>query len=280
VPERTADAGAVGARGAGPHGAGTGPVGGRAVAARAALARIRPRGRLALVGTGPGTLDLMTPRAVAELRRASVVVCLGRSRDELGDLFRVGTRVLPGKPGEGAESAWEAIRQARRGHAVAVAIPADPGMHELTSLLLDLAGDDLDVVEVPGITAGVASAAILGAPLGSSHAVIIPAEHTPWPVTEAQLRAAAGADLVLTFCAPPDHLAGQRLGAVLTILREYRPPDTPVAVVRDAHRVDQRIHLTTLGDLQDRELAGQSMLVVGSSHTRVVAGRMVTREES
>jgi cobalt-precorrin 5A hydrolase/precorrin-3B C17-methyltransferase len=274
VPERTADAGA------GPRGAGAGPVGGRGVAARAALARIRPRGRLALVGTGPGTLDLMTPRAVAELRRASVVVCLGRSRDELGDLFRVGTRVLPGKPGEEAESAREAVRQARQGQAVAVAIPADPGMHELTSLLLDLAGDDLDLVEVPGITAGVASAAILGAPLGSSHAVIIPAERTPWHVTEAQVRAAASADLVLTFSVPPGHPAGRRLGTVLSILREHRPARTPVAVVRDAHRVDQRIQLSTLGELADRELDEQSMLVVGSSHTKVVAGRMVTRDES
>jgi cobalt-precorrin 5A hydrolase/precorrin-3B C17-methyltransferase len=163
---------------------------------------------------------------------------------------------------------------------VAVAIPADPGIHELTSLLLELAGDDLDVVEVPGITAGVASAAILGAPLGSSHAVITPAEHTPWPVTEAQLGAAAAADLVLTFCVPPGHPAGRRLGAVLSILREHRPAATPVAVVRDAHRVDQQVHLTTLGDLADRELAEQSMLVVGSSHTKVVAGRMVTREEN
>jgi len=274
VPERTADAGA------GPRGAGAGPVGGRGVAARAALARIRPRGRLALVGTGPGTLDLMTPRAVAELRRASVVVCLGRSRDELGDLFRVGTRVLPGKPGEEAESAREAVRQARQGQAVAVAIPADPGMHELTSLLLDLAGDDLDLVEVPGITAGVASAAILGAPLGSSHAVIIPAERTPWHMTEAQVRAAASADLVLTFSVPPGHPAGRRLGTVLSILRAHRPARTPVAVVRDAHRVDQRIQLSTLGELADRELDEQSMLVVGSSHTKVVAGRMVTRDES
>jgi cobalt-precorrin 5A hydrolase/precorrin-3B C17-methyltransferase len=252
----------------------------REAGASVTLARVRPRGRLALVGTGPGALDLMTPRAVAEVRRASVVVCPGRCLDELGDLFRVGTRVLPGKPGEEAESAREAVRQARQGHAVAVAIPADPGMHELTSLLLELAGDDLDVVEVPGITAGVASAAILGAPLGSSHAVITPAEHTPWPVTEAQLRAAAGADLVLTFCAPPGHPAGQRLAAVLSILREYRPAHTPVAVVRAAHRVDQRTHISTLGDLVERELAEQSILVVGSSHTKVVAGRMLTREES
>jgi len=198
----------------------------------------------------------------------------------LGDLFRVGTRVLPGKPGEEAESAREAVRQARQGQAVAVAIPADPGMHELTSLLLDLAGDDLDLVEVPGITAGVASAAILGAPLGSSHAVITPAERTPWHVTEAQVRAAASADLVLTFSVPPGHPAGRRLGTVLSILREHRPARTPVAVLRDAHRVDQRIQLTTLGELTDRELAEHSMLVVGSSHTKVVAGRMVTRDES
>jgi cobalt-precorrin 5A hydrolase/precorrin-3B C17-methyltransferase len=247
--------------------------------AAVAVARVRPRGRLALIGTGPGPRDLVAPRAVAELRRASVVACPGRSADELGDVFRAGTRVLAGKPGEDEECGREAVRHAREGHAVAIAFPADPGMHALASLVLDLAGDDVDLVEVPGVTAGLASAAVLGAPLGSSHTVIAPGEHTPWPVTEAQVRAAAEADLVVTFCVPPGNPAGQRLRAVLSIMRQHRPGHTPVAVVRDPYRADHRVQLGTLADLEAGELAERSVLVVGSSHTRVVAGRMVTRED-
>jgi cobalt-precorrin 5A hydrolase / precorrin-3B C17-methyltransferase len=131
----------------------------RSAGARVAVARVRPRGRLALVGTGPGPRDLLTPRAARELRRAAVVVGLGQSLDHVGDLLGAGTRVLSGPPGEEGDRAREAVRQARLGRAVAVAFPADPGMRAVASLLLDLAGDDIDVVQVPGITADLACGA-------------------------------------------------------------------------------------------------------------------------
>jgi len=121
--------------------------------ASVAVARVRPRGRLALVGTGPGARDLLTPRAIRELRRASVVAGLGRSLDQVADLLRVGTRVRRSKPGAEEECGQEAVREARQGHAVAIVFPADPGLHALARRVLDLAGDDVDVVRVPGVQA-------------------------------------------------------------------------------------------------------------------------------
>jgi cobalt-precorrin 5A hydrolase/precorrin-3B C17-methyltransferase len=118
-----------------------------------AVARVRPRGRLALVGTGPGPRDLLTPRAVRELRRASVVTGFGPSLDQIGDLLRPGPRVLPSPPGAEEACAREAVRQARLGYAVAIAFPADPARHALAGLVLDLAADGLDVVRVPGVRA-------------------------------------------------------------------------------------------------------------------------------
>jgi cobalt-precorrin 5A hydrolase / precorrin-3B C17-methyltransferase len=247
--------------------------------ASVAVARIRPRGRIALIGTGPGAADLLTPRALAELRRASVLAGLGKSLDQVGDLLRPGTRILPGA-GDGAACGQEAIRQARLGHAVAIAFPADPGMHDLAGLVLSQAGDDIDVVEVPGITAALAASAVLGAPLGGSHAVISPGEHTSWAVTEAQVRAAAEAGFVLTVCLPPGKADEPRLDMVLAVLRQYRAADTPVAVVRDAHRTDQRIFLSTLGTLEPAQADEHSIVIVGTAGTRVVAGRMITLDDA
>jgi cobalt-precorrin 5A hydrolase/precorrin-3B C17-methyltransferase len=247
--------------------------------ASVAVARIRPRGRIALIGTGPGAADLLTPRALAELRRASVVAGLGTSLDQVGDLLRPGTRILPGA-GDGAACSREAIRQARLGHAVGITFPADPGMHELAGLVLSQAGDDIDVVEVPGITAALAASAVLGAPLGGSHAVISPGEHTSWAVTEAQVRAAAEAGFVLTVCLPPGKADEPRLDMVLAVLRQYRAADTPVAVVRDAHRSDQRIFLSTLGALVPAQADEHDIVIVGTASTRVVAGRMITLDDA
>ncbi len=241
-----------------------------------AVARVRPRGRLALVGIGPGARDLLTPRARNELRRASVIAGLGQSLDQVADLLRPGTRVLGGPPGTEAASVREAVVAARQGRAVAIAFPADPGAYALASLALSLAAEDLDVVEVPGITASQASSALLGAPLGSSNAVISPGEQTPWPVIEAQVRAAAAADFVLTFCMPSGKPEDSRLEEVLGLAREYRGPGTPVAVVRDAQRAEQQVRLATLGALEAYEVAEQSIIIIGSSRTRIVGGRMVT----
>lgn len=119
--------------------------------ARVAIARVRPRGRLALVGTGPGARDLLTPRATGELRRASVVAGSGAVLEQVADLLRAGTRVIRAEPGEEESRGREALQQARLGLAVAVVFPADPGLHPLAGLLQELAGDEVDVLRVPGV---------------------------------------------------------------------------------------------------------------------------------
>jgi cobalt-precorrin 5A hydrolase/precorrin-3B C17-methyltransferase len=122
--------------------------------ASVAIARIRPRGRLALIGAGPGPRDLLTPRATSELRRASVVAGPGAVLEQVADLLRTGTRVIRAKPGDEEGRGREAVQQARRGYAAAVVFPADPGLHPLASLLEELAGDEADVLRVPGIVPG------------------------------------------------------------------------------------------------------------------------------
>ena len=119
--------------------------------ASVAVARIRPRGRLALVGTGPGERDLLTPRATSELRRASVVAGPAAVLEQVADLLRSGTQVIRAEPGEEEERGREAVWQAQQGHAVAVVFPADPGLHPLAGLLQELAGAQTDVVRVPGV---------------------------------------------------------------------------------------------------------------------------------
>jgi cobalt-precorrin 5A hydrolase/precorrin-3B C17-methyltransferase len=119
--------------------------------ASVAIARIRPRGRLALIGAGPGPRDLLTPRATSELRRASVVAGAEAVLEQVADLLRTGTRVIRAGPGEEETRGREAVQQARRGHAAAVVFAADPGLHPLASLLEELAGDEADVLRVPGI---------------------------------------------------------------------------------------------------------------------------------
>ena len=245
--------------------------------ATVAIARRRPRGRLALVGLGPGSRDLLTPRAVAELRRSSVVVGLHAYVDQVADLLRPGTRVLASELGQEEARARTAVEQARSGHAVALVGSGDAGVYTMASPALSLAGDDIDVVAVPGITAGLASAALVGAPLGHDHAVISLSDlHTPWEVIERRVRAAAEGDFVVVFYNPRSRGRDWQLGAALEILGRHRAGDTPVAVVRDAYRSGEQATVTTLADLDPAAVDMRCVVIVGAASTRTIAGRMVT----
>jgi cobalt-precorrin 5A hydrolase/precorrin-3B C17-methyltransferase len=245
--------------------------------ATVALARIRPRGRLALVGLGPGDRDLVTPRAIDELRRASVVVGLDRYLDQIGDVLRPGTRVLRSGLGDEEKRATSAVAEARKGHAVALVGSGDAGVYAMASPALAIAGADIDVAGVPGVTAGLAAAALLGAPLGHDHVIMSLSDlHTPWEVIERRIRAAAEGDFVVAFYNPRSQDRDWQLSTALEILSRHRDPETPVGVVHDAFRPGQRVLVTTLADIDPGVADMRSVVIVGSASTRIIAGRMVT----
>ena len=243
----------------------------------AAVAMCRPRGRLALVGLGPGARDLLTPRATDELRRASVWVGLDQYVDQVRDLARPGTRFEVTGLGHEEERAHSAVRLAQEGYAVALLGSGDAGIYAMASPALEAAGDDIDVVGVPGVTAALAASSLLGAPLGHDHASISLSDlHTPWEVIEQRIRAVAESDLVVTFYNPRSRSRDWQLPKAVSMLLEHRPASTPVGIVTDASRPTERVVVTTLGDVDTDTVTMFACVVVGSSQTRMVAGRMVT----
>ena len=281
--------------------------------AAVAVARIRPRGRLALIGLGPGARDLLVPRAVSELRRSSVVVGSGRDVARITDLLRPGTSVLTGvapgaavasgaggaaatgaatgaptAAGSGVDIAEAAVQQARLGRSVALVGAGDAGTAALGRRALAAAGADIDVVAVPGVTLPVAAAALVGAPLGHEQAVICLGGESDWPAVERRVHAVAEADFVVALCHPVGPGAADRLAAVLKILAGHRPPATPVAVVRDAGQPGSGDLIGTLKDLDARaawpdrpdQAAAGTVVIVGASDSSVTAGRFVTAPPS
>ncbi|GHC63651.1 precorrin-3B C(17)-methyltransferase [Streptomyces flavofungini] len=250
---------------------------GRPAMATCAVVRRPARGRLAVVGLGPGARDLLTPRARDELRRASVIVGLDQYVDQIRDLLRPGTRVVESGLGAEEERARTAVAEAREGRAVALIGSGDAGVYAMASPALAEAGDDIDVVGVPGVTAALAAGALLGAPLGHDHVSISLSDlHTPWEVIERRVRAAAEADLVVTFYNPRSRGRDWQLPKSLALLAEHRAASTPVGVVRNASRPDESVRLTTLAALDPDSVDMMTVVTVGNTATRAIAGRMVT----
>ena len=242
-----------------------------------AAARVRPRGRLAIVGLGPGAADLRVPRADAELRRASIVVGLDQYVDQVAHLLRPGTEVHVSGLGDEEQRAADAVALAAKGYAVALIGSGDAGVYAMASPALQGAGDDIDVVGVPGVTAALSAAALLGAPLGHDHVLISLSDlHTPWPVIQERVAAAAAANFVTCFYNPRSRDRHWQLGAVLDVFREHRPADTPVGAVRQSGRPGQRVWCKPLSEFDPTEVDMLTTVVVGSSATRMVGGRMVT----
>ncbi|MBW8704333.1 putative cobalt-factor III C(17)-methyltransferase [Streptomyces sp. MBT84] len=249
----------------------------RPATATCAVVRRPGRGRLAVVGLGPGARDLLTPRAKQELRRASVVVGLDQYVGQIRDLLRPGTRILESGLGAEEERARTAVAEARKGHAVALIGSGDAGVYAMASPALAEASDDIDVAGVPGVTAALAAGAILGAPLGHDHVSISLSDlHTPWKVIERRVRAAAESDLVVTFYNPRSRGRDWQLPKALAILGAHRAPSTPVGVVRNASRPDESSRLTTLACLDPATVDMMTVVTVGNTATREIAGRMVT----
>ncbi|GAA1402957.1 precorrin-3B C(17)-methyltransferase [Catellatospora coxensis] len=264
---------------AGARGRGAELVAGKTASAMAAVAvaRLVPMGRLAVIGLGPGAADLRTPRATERLRASSIVVGLDQYVDQVRHLLRPGTRIVDSGLGAEEERARSAVELARQGHAVALIGSGDAGVYAMASPALEFAGDDIEVTAVPGVTAALAASSLLGAPLGHDHVYLSLSDlHTPWEMIERRLEAAARADLVVCLYNPRSARRTRQLPAALAILGAHRPPDTPIGLVRDASRAGERIALTTLDTIDPAEVDMNTVVIVGASTTRTVAGRMVT----
>jgi cobalt-precorrin 5A hydrolase/precorrin-3B C17-methyltransferase len=250
--------------------------------ATAAVALIGSRdttGRLSLVGLGPGSAAHRTPAAAAAVRHADVVIGYGPYLDQCADLLTSAQEVVRSPIGAEVDRAQRAIAAVRQGRQVALVCSGDSGVYAMASIALELAPEGLAVEVVPGVTAALAAAAAVGAPLGHDHcAVSLSDLLTPWDVIERRLQAAAEGDFVISLYNPRSKGRDWQLPKALSILSAHRPPTTPVALVTDAGRAGQQSVLTTLAEAaaDTAEVGMTTCVIVGSTTTRVVDGRMVT----
>lgn len=235
-------------------------------------------GAVIVVGLGPGDADLLTPRALTALQQAHAIVGYEGYLKPLAGLDLPGE--LIGSPiGEEAARARQALELAQAGKQVALVSSGDAGVYGMASLLMEAAGKTpgMDIEVIPGVTAALSAAALLGAPLGHDFACISLSDLlTPWEVIERRLESAARGDFVVALYNPLSRQRTWQLPRARDILLTGRPVTTPVGLVDKAHRIGMHVWHTTLGELTPAGVGMETMIIVGNSQTRVVDGRMVT----
>jgi len=237
----------------------------------------RPRGRLAVVGIGPGHAGGRTAEAEAAIRAASDLVGYRLYLDLLGPLA-AGKALHPFDLGQEETRVRAALALAAEGRTVALISSGDAGIYAMASLVFELiergASADwarVEVIGIPGVSAMQVAAARLGAPLGHDFCAISLSDLlTPWPVIEQRLGAAAAGDFVVALYNPVSQRRRTQLVAARDILLEARAADTPVAIARNLGRDGEALRVTTLAALDPAEVDMLSIVLIGSGTTRRV----------
>jgi len=240
------------------------------------------RGEVAVVGLGPAGPEWLTPEARAVLADAEELV--GYDTYLARVPARAGQRRHGSDNRQELERARHALELAAGGKRVAVVSSGDPGIFAMASALLEAledAGEDLAGVGVrivPGLSAMQAAAARVGAPLGHDFCVVSLSDRLkPWEAIERRIEAAAAADLVLVVYNPASRTRREQLERARTVLMRHRRPETPVVIARDVGGRDERVVIDTLAGFDAAEVDMRTLLILGSSTTRVIGGNGTRR---
>lgn len=232
---------------------------------------------LHIVGLGPGDASLLAPMALAALERSRAIFGYGRYIDLLPPELREGKRIAATGMTREIERCEAALDAALGGEESAIVCSGDPGIYAMAGLIYDLMEErglnsaDLAVSVVPGIPAVCAAAALLGAPLMHDFAAISLSDLlTPWERIEKRLYHAFAGDFIVALYNPRSKGRQDHLARALEMARAEREGGTPVGLVRNAFRENQRVTVSTLRTFSPEDADMLSILLIGNSATRIL----------
>ena len=235
-------------------------------------------GKLYIVGTGPGNPEFLTEKARAALNEAELICGYTLYVDLLRQLYPDKETATTGMTEE-IERGRLCLKRASEGSCVALLCSGDAGVYGMAAPVLELLPDypAVRVEIIPGVTAALSGAALLGAPLGHDFCVISLSDRlTDWKLIEKRLRCAAEGDFVICLYNPGSWHRKGCLRRACEVLLESRDPDTVCGMARKIGREGESWQLLSLTELRETAADMFTTVFIGSSATRRISGRMVT----
>ena len=234
--------------------------------------------RLYVIGMGPGGADQLTPQALRALED-SRVVCGYTTYMDLAWAFLEGKELVTTPMTRELERCRIALERAEAGETTAMICSGDAGVYGMAGPILQMAEKfpEVEIEVVPGVTAALSGAAVLGAPLMHDFAVISLSDLlTPWEVIERRLDCAGAGDFVVCLYNPMSRRRRDHRARACAILRKHRPGTTVCGWVKNIGRAGEERRLLTLEELEGEQVDMFTTVFIGSSSTRMLSGRMVT----
>jgi len=238
------------------------------------------KGRITVVGIGPGSASDITPAAAEALRQCDCVVGYKYYFRFIQEYISEGTQCVDTGMKQERERARQAFELAAGGRSVCVISSGDSGIYGMAPLIYEMkrdSGSDTEIEVVPGISAFQKAASLLGAPVGHDFCVISLSDlMTPWEVIERRIRAAAQADFVTAVYNPRSNERYWQLYRLKELFLKDRSAETPVGYVRQAGREEQHVSVTTLDALDPEQIDMFTVLIIGNSQSYQWNGRFIT----
>ncbi len=235
--------------------------------------------KIYVVGIGPGREEMMTVQAIRTLEECDVIIGYPVYLKLLGERYRE-KEFLSTPMRQEALRCKMCYEEAERGKKVAMVCSGDAGVYGMASLMYEIgaAYPDCELTIIPGITAANSGAACLGAVLNHDYCTISLSDLlTPWEVIEKRLRAAAAGDFCIAIYNPASHKRADYLSRACTILSELMDETRPCGVVENIGRDETRTVICTLKELKDQQVNMFTTVFIGSSHTELLQGKLVTK---
>ena len=232
-----------------------------------------------VIGIGPGCRDLMTQEAISAMEDAEVIVGY-KTYIKLVEDFIKDKEVVQNGMRKEVDRCQDAIDIAKTGKKVAVISSGDAGIYGMAGLILELITKhelDIPVKVVPGVTASIGAAAVLGAPIMHDFCHISLSDLlTPWEVIEKRLRLAAEADFVICLYNPRSKGRSEHLANAFKIMGEFKDGSTPVGIVKDVGREDQEKFICTFDTMDFERVDMTTMVIIGNKSTYIHDDLMIT----
>ncbi len=231
--------------------------------------------KLYVVGMGPGSVENMTLKAYNAVKNSDVIVGYTFYIDLLKELTEGKEIISTGMHGE-IERCTMAVEKVKQGFNTVIISTGDAGLYGMAGPILEIA-DGIDVEIIPGVTSSFEAAAELGAPIMHDFCTISLSDLlTSWDTIEKRIRCACEGDFVIALYNPKSKARKDNLRKAMDIISEYKKPDTPVGIVKNAGRQGNEKRITTISDIDYDFVDMRTVLIIGNSSTYIKGEKIIT----
>lgn len=235
------------------------------------------KGKIYVIGIGPGNKENMTFRAYKTMEEADVLIGHKTYISLVEDMFP-NKKMIKSAMKKEIERCEETLKLAEEGNITALISSGDAGIYGMAGIMLEVAcGRGIEVEIIPGITSANASAAVVGAPLMHDNVMISLSNLlTDWELIKKRIALASEGDFVISLYNPKSHGRPDLINEAVEIMLKYKSKNTPAAIVRNTGREGENYDITTLENILDFEINMFSTVIIGNSKTFVKNGKMLT----